>query len=130
MKVLIRIAALSLLMIPSLISAQEPQPANPFAGYWKGAIEEKALLIELRVQGEVVTGPIFMSGFGERYIRNGTVAGSTIQFTSPRLDLSPEDRDVAVVWTGQLTGDELSFSIQAEDHEGPVHEFVLTRRVP
>jgi len=72
-----------------------------------------------------VSGPIFMHG-DEEYIRNGTVTANTVAFISPRL--IPEERDVPLVWSGQLTGDQLSFSVVPEDHDGPAREFTLTRR--
>jgi hypothetical protein len=129
MKALIRIVALSLLIVPAVVSAQEPQPVSPFNGYWEGTIEETSVLVELRVQGEIATGPIFVSGFGERYIREGAVAGNTIQFITPHLDPTPEDQAPRVVWNGQLAGDELAFSIANEGGSGPAREFVLRRRV-
>jgi hypothetical protein len=128
MKSLIRIASLTLLMIPAMLTAQEP--TNPLAGYWEGTFQgsngAERVLVELRVQGDAVTGPIFLHG-DEQYIRNGTVTGNTIAFTSPRLDAA--DRDVPLTWTGQLAGNELAFSVVAEDRGGPVREFVLTRQV-
>ncbi len=128
MKSLIRIAALTMLMLPALVSAQEP--TNPLAGYWEGAIDEGSgpvpVLLELRIQGDVVTGPIFMHGF-ERYMRPGTVTANSVEFITPRLN--DADRDVPLLWIGQLTANnELVFSVVADDREGPAREFTLTRK--
>jgi hypothetical protein len=123
MKALIRTAILTLVMLPAIVAAQEP---NPMAGYWKGGIELDELLVELRIQGEVVTGPISTNKVGDLYIRNGTVSGNTISFTSPNLD--PDNQSVLLVWNGQLSGDQLSFTVAPEDNQGPAREFILTRR--
>jgi len=125
MKVLIRIAALTVLMLPAFVSAQEP--ANPMAGFWAGGAEQDDLLLELRIRGDVVTGPISTNKGGDFYIRNGTVSGNTIIFTSPNLD--PENQTVSLAWNGLLSGDQLSFTV-TPDPQGPAREFVLKRRVP
>lgn len=125
MKSLIRSLALALLLMPALVLAQEP---NPLAGPWAGSITEDGVAlpvsIELRIQADVVTGPIFMHG-AEEYMRNGTVVGNTISFTTPPLNAA--DRNVPVVWSGQFADGQLAFSVVAEDREGPVREFILTR---
>ena len=127
MKAVIRIAALTLLMLPAMISAQEP--VNPMAGYWTGGPEQDDLLLDLRIQGDVVTGPISTRNIGDLYIRNGSVTANTIEFTSPNLDEA--NREVALVWHGQLSGnDELAFSIAREDNQGEPREVILKRRNP
>jgi hypothetical protein len=129
MKALIRITALTLLMMPVLVSAQEPQ--HPLAGYWRGPMvaggaEDTDVTVEFRIQGEQVTGPIFANGL-ERYIKQGTVTANSVSFTSPGL--KADDVDVPMVWTAQLTGNnELAVSVVREDQQGPAHEFVLTKR--
>ena len=132
MKTLSRIAALTLLMLPAMVVAQEPQ--HPLAGYWEGEVTEAGstepvrLLVELRIQGDVVNGPVFMLG-GEQYIRQGgVVTANTVTFTTPRLNLN--DRNVPLAWTGQLSGDnQLAFSVVPEDGQEPAREFVLTKQV-
>lgn len=132
MKALIRVTALTLLLLPVILSAQEPQ--HPLAGYWRGPMVEGAgedgeVTIELRIQGEVVTGPISTSKIGDLSIRNGTVSGNTIHFTSPGLD--PGTPGVSLVWTGQLSGNnELAVSVIVEGGDGTAQEFVLTKRTP
>jgi hypothetical protein len=127
MKALIRIAALTLLMLPAMVSAQEP--ANPMAGYWTGGPEQEDLLLDLRIQGDVVTGPISTRHIGDLYIRKGTVTANTIEFTSPSLDLA--NREIVLVWHGQLSGDgELALVITREDNLGEPREVVLKRRTP
>jgi hypothetical protein len=127
MKTVIRSVALALLMLPALVSAQEP---HPLAGNWAGSITEDGVavpvMIELRIREEVVTGPIFMHG-AEEYIRNGSVTAQAITFTTPRLNAT--DRDVPMVWTGEFVSGQLAFSVVAEDREGPVREFMLARPV-
>jgi hypothetical protein len=100
MKSLTRLVALTLLLLPMIVAAQEPE-------------------------GEVVTGPIFVNGF-ERFIRQGTVAGNTISFISPGLN--ENDYDASLTWNGQLTGNQLAFSVVPESG-GPAREFVLTKDV-
>ncbi len=65
---------------------------------------------------------------GEFYIRNGSVTGNSIQFTSANL---VQGEGPALVWTGQLTGsNELAFSVMPESGDGQASEFVLTKRDP
>jgi hypothetical protein len=134
MKALIRIAALTLLMFPVAIAAQDQPAQHPMAGYWEGAVAEPGaaepvkLLVELRIQGDVVNGPVFMLG-GEQYIQQGgTATVNSVTFTTPRLNLN--DRNVPLTWTGQLTGNnELAFTVVSADGQDPVREFVLTKQV-
>ena len=132
MKSLFRVTALgmiaiALLLLPVIAAAQEPQ--HPLAGYWRGAMvagggEDTEVAIELRIQGDVVTGPISTKQIADLYIRNGSVTGNTVQFTSPSLDPANQ---AALVWTGQLTGNnELAVSVVPEGG-GDAREFVLTR---
>lgn len=130
MKSLIRIATLTLLMIPAMLSAQAP--ASPIAGYWEGTIDgangAQRVLVELRVQGDAVTGPVFMNG-DEQYIQQGgTATANSVTFTTPRLHGG--DRNVQITWTGQLTGNnELAFTLASADGQDPVREIVLTKQV-
>jgi hypothetical protein len=131
MKSLIRLTALALFLLPVFVSAQEPA-VHPLAGFWRGAMVEGAtsdqeVIVELRIQGDVVNGPIFANGF-ERYIKQGgTVTANTIAFKSPGLATDADMNDT-LVWTGQLTGtNEIAFSVVAENSDAPAREFVLTR---
>jgi hypothetical protein len=132
MKSLIRVTALALLLLPVIVSAQEPQP-HPLAGSWRGAMEQGAdevddVNIDLRIEGDAVTGPIIKVPF-ERYIKQGTATANTVTFTSPGL--KEDDAETVLVWTGQLTGNnELAFSVVNENGEGAAREFVLTKRTP
>jgi hypothetical protein len=129
MKSLIRISAFVLFLLPVMVSAQEPQ--HPLAGGWKGAMEEGAaevdeVFVELRIQGDAVTGPVIKVPF-ERYIKQGTATANSVTFTTSGL--KEDDADVTLVWTGQLTGNnELAFTVEREDHQGEAKEFVLTKR--
>jgi hypothetical protein len=128
MKALIRVVALSLSLLPVIASAQEAQP-HPLAGAWRGSILSPAgqpieLTVEMRIQGDVVTGPVF-APVGEVYMQSGTVTANSVAFTTSRL--SEADRDVLMVWTGQLNGDNtLSVSVVPEDG-GAAIELVLSK---
>jgi hypothetical protein len=126
MTLLMRAAVLSVLLIPGVVSAQ----AVPLAGLWEGSVNQDGaavpVVVELRIQGDVVTGPIFLQG-AEQYIRDGKVLGESVEFISGRLNEA--DRDVPYVWTGTLTGDQISFSVIAADREGPSRGFIVTRQV-
>lgn len=132
MKATIHLGVFILLLLPVIAAAQEPQ-AHPLAGSWRGAMvegggEDAEVTIELRIEGDVVTGPIATSRVADLYIRNGSVTGNTIQFTSPSLDPATEG---ALVWTGQLTGNnEIAFSVVREASDAPPVEFVVTKREP
>jgi len=129
MKLVVRIAVLMVLLFPALSRAQEnPHPlAGPWAGYMVEG-DDSELVIELQVEGEVVTGPIVIKAVGEIYIRNGSVTPNSIHFTTPALD--PAAQGAALVWTGQLMGNgELAFSVVTEGADGgPATEFVVKRR--
>jgi hypothetical protein len=128
MKVLIRVAVVISFLVPALVSAQEPQVQHPLAGYWSVVMAqgEDEVVIELRVGGDVVTGPIGTTGRADLYIRNGSVTANSVHFTSPSLK---DDDGPALVWTGQLTGEnELAFSVAPEGAESLVREFVATKR--
>lgn len=127
-----RLAVSMLLLLPALASAQDPQPQHPIAGHWAGVIaladQEREVIVDLRVEGDAVTGPIVATQLGEFYIRNGSVTGNSIQFTSANL---VQGEGPALVWTGQLTGsNELAFSVMPESGDGQASEFVLTKRDP
>jgi hypothetical protein len=128
MNALIRVVALSLSLLPVMVSAQEPQ-SHPLAGAWRGSIaspdgQSIELIVEMRIQGDVVTGPVF-APVGEVYMRSGTVTANSVAFTTPRL--SEADRDVPMVWTGQLSGDNtLAVSVVPEGG-GTAIELVLTK---
>lgn len=130
MKAVFRIAVLSLSLLPVFASAQQPEP-HPLAGTWKGTIAiggvESEVRVELRIEGDVVTGPI-NGPAGEIFMQPGKVAPDGVSFTSPRL--SSQDRDVLLVWTGQVTGENsLSFVVATEDLQDPSFELTLTRAV-
>lgn len=122
-------AAFALLLLPALASAQQ-EPQHPLAGVWAGVMseaEDSEVLVDLRIIGEVVTGPINTSSLGDLYIRDGQVTGNTIHFKSPSL--SAQGEGPALVWSGQLTGNnELAFSVAPESGDGAVKEFVLRKR--
>ena len=132
MKAAIRITALALLLMPAIVSAQEPRQ-HPLAGSWRGpmvagAAEDADVTIELRIDGDTVTGPISTLRISDISIGNGSVTGNSVRFTSPNLD--PDNQGVVLVWTGQLTGsNELAFSVVPESG-GAAQEFVLTKRLP
>jgi hypothetical protein len=126
MKALIRTCVLALSLLPTLISAQEP---HPFAGAWKGVLgtagAQSEVRIELRIEGDVVTGPI-LGPAGEMFMQPGKVTARGVSFTSGPLN--PQDRDVPLVWTGQATDENtLTFVVTAEDLEGPTFELTVTR---
>lgn len=131
MKSWIRVSVFTLLLLPTMVVAQEPQPQHALTGSWTGVMGEGGaeVLLELEVQGEVVKGPIFAhGGVGDRYISNGTVTGNTIHFISPGLD--PDVETSPLEWTGQVTGNnEIAFSVVPEGGSAPVKEFVLTKIV-
>jgi hypothetical protein len=127
MKAVIRVAVLISCLVPALVSAQEPQVHHPLAGYWSAVMApgEDEVVLELRVEGDVVTGPVGATGRGDLYIRNGSVTANSVHFTSPSL--TPDGP--ALVWTGQLTGEnELAFSVVPEGADNPAREFVATKR--
>lgn len=132
MKSVIRLAALALLLMPVLVSAQEPQ-LHPLAGTWSTVLKEdgvngpEELLAEFRIQGDVVNGPIFANGV-ERYIKaGGAVTANTITFITSGL--GTDDADRQLVWTGQLSGDnQLAFTIVPEANDAPAVELVMTKR--
>ena len=81
--------------------------------------------IELRIEGDVVTGPI-LGPAGEMFMQPGKVTPRGVSFTSGPLN--PQDRDVPLVWTGQATDENtLTFVVTAEDLEGPTFELTVTR---
>src|SRR5262245_34943200 len=126
MKSFVRLTALMLLLVPGIMSAQEPQPQHPLAGYWRGPMvagggEDTDVTVEFRIQGDVVTGPISTMQIGDLYIRDGSVTANSVHFTSPSLD--PAGQGGALVWTGQLTGaNELAVSVVPENGDGPARE--------
>ena len=125
MKAVIRVALFVLFLVPALVSAQEPQ--HPLAGHWSAVMAqgEDEVVLDLRIEGDVVTGPVGATGRGDLYIRDGSVTANSLHFTSPSLT----DGGPALVWTGQLTGkNELAFSVVPEGADSPVREFVATRR--
>lgn len=86
---------------------------------------EDEVVIELRVEGDIVTGPVGTTGSADLYIRDGSVTANSVQFTSPSL----KGDGPPLLWTGHLTGqNELAFSVVPEGAESPVREFVATRR--
>lgn len=126
MKALIRTAVLAVFLLPSMVAGQEP---HPFAGVWKGTIgadgAQSEVRIDLRIEGDVVTGPIQGPG-GEIYMDPGKVTPRGVSFTSGPLN--PQDRNVPMVWTGQATDENtLTFVVTAEDLEGPTFELIVTR---
>lgn len=126
MKALIRTVVLAVLLVPALLSAQEP---HPFAGVWKGMFgaegAQSEVRIDLRIEGDVVTGPILGPG-GEIYMQPGKVTPRGVSFSSGPLN--PQDRNVPMIWTGQATDENtLTFVVTAEDLEGPTFEIVVTR---
>lgn len=126
MKALIRTAVLAVFLLPAMVSAQEP---HPFAGAWKGILgadgAQSEVRIELRIEGDVVTGPI-QAPAGEIFMQPGKVTPRGVSFTSGPLN--PQDRDVPMVWTGQATDENtLTFVVTAEDLAGPTFELVVTR---
>ncbi|HWI16277.1 MAG TPA: hypothetical protein VNT81_00920 [Vicinamibacterales bacterium] len=133
MKLVTRIAAaFAVLLLPALASAQEAQPQHPLAGHWAGQValagQDREIVVEFTIEGEAVTGPIIAAQIGEFIIRNGSVTGNSIHFTSPNI--APLGEGPALVWSGQLTGaNELAFSVVTESGEGQASEFVLTKRV-
>jgi hypothetical protein len=148
MKSLVRIFAVMTALLPVAAFAQEPQtpPApepqqltqpmpdpqqvtHPLAGFWKGTITAEGadpfeFSVQFRIQGDVVTGPI-LSTAGEVYLKDGTVTANSIAFTSPRPDLKEGS---ALVWTGQLTGDnKLDVFVSPQDNSSPAIEVILTK---
>jgi hypothetical protein len=133
MKALVRLTALTLLFLPALVVAQEPQPQHPLSGYWRGAMvagggEDSEVTLDLRIQGDVVTGPISSVAVSDLMIRDGSVTPNSIRFTSPSLN---PDQPGTLVWTGQLTSaSELVFSVVADAPDSTPIEFTLTHRLP
>lgn len=129
MKSLVRVTAFVILLLPAIVAAQAPQQ-HPLAGFWAGPMvegDQNEVIVELRIQGEVVTGPIETSQIGDLYIRDGSVSANSVHFTSPSLD--PNGQGGALVWTGQLTGNNaLAFSVVPASGDGAAREFVLKKR--
>lgn len=123
-----RAALLAAVLIPMPALAQSPDQVRSL---WQGTLVEDSVEvpvhIELRVNGDAVQGIIFID-HGEQYSVPGKITGNAVEFTSKRL--RETDRDVAYLWTGQISGDLMTFSVVAEDREGAVREFTFTRQVP
>jgi hypothetical protein len=133
MKALVRLSALMLVLVPAVVSAQEPQPQHPLQGAWRGPMvagggEDSEVTLDLRIQGDVVTGPISSLAISDLLIRDGSVTENTIRFSSPSLN---PNEPGTLLWTGQLTADnELTFSVVADAPNSTPIEFTLTHRLP
>jgi len=133
MKAFARLVALSVLLVPAGLSAQEPQAQHPLAGAWRGPMvagggEDTDVTLDLRIQGDVVTGPVSTMAVSDLLIRDGSVTANTIRFVTPSLNPAVEG---SLVWTGQLTGNnELAFTVVAEGPGNSPIEFTLTHRLP
>lgn len=132
MKLATRLAAVfAVLLLPTFAEAQDVTSQHPIAGHWSGQIslagQAREVVVEFTIEGDAVTGPIVAMQLGEFYIRDGSVTGNSIHFTSPNI--APLGEGPALVWTGHLTGaNELAFSVTVESGDGQASEFVLTKR--
>lgn len=116
--------ALMMLVIPVMSAAQ----ASVHGG-WQGVIADTggdaSLAMEITVEGTDARGSMVIDG-AEQYIAQAQVTGDGIQFTTARLRTT--DRDVRYQWTGVQNGDQITFTVVAEDRDGPAREIVVTRQ--
>lgn len=116
--------ALMMLVIPVMTVAQ----ASVHGG-WQGVITDAGgdaqLAMEITVEGHDARGSMVIDG-AEQYIAQGQVTGDGLQFTTGRLRAT--DRDVRYAWTGVRTGDQITFTVVAEDRDGAAREIVVTRQ--
>jgi len=102
--------------VPALLSLVTALTAADAAGTWKGDLAtddgSRELTFELKVDGEKLTGTV--AGLLDRSLDldEGKVDGSTITFS---VISEMEGNAVKLVDKGEVSGDEISFTMGADD---------------
>jgi len=102
--------------VPALLSLVTALTAADAAGTWKGDLAtddgSRELTFELKVDGEKLTGTVV--GLLDRSLDldEGKVDGSTITFS---VVSEMEGNAVKLVYRGEVSGDEISFTMGADD---------------
>jgi hypothetical protein len=121
MKLKLSILALGLLALPILVLAQAS-----VNGTWTGEVQggrgAQMVTLNLKADGNKLTGTSAGGRGGDIPIENGTIMGNMLKFTTKQMGRGGE---VTLTWTGTLKGDEIAFSRVAEGGQ-PV-EFTLKR---
>jgi hypothetical protein len=92
------LAAFLFLLITTGTRAQ-----SPVAGTWIDA----TFTLELRTNGDNLTGGVTEGQLGRHEISNGRVNGSKLGFTT---DAKLNGKDVVLEWNGEVVGDELTLT--------------------
>ena len=116
-------ALVLLLTLPALAAAQDS-----LKGTWTGQIDTAdatlPITMVLSVDDIQVTGSILLPGGLELSAQDGLVTGTLVQFTTTQQGETP----VVMKWAGTRSGDEIAFSVAAEDGQSAPLEFTVTRQ--
>jgi hypothetical protein len=108
--------------IASFVSADEAVD-----GTWEGKVENRrgtlTLTFRFKVDGDKLTGKI-ETRRGESDISEGKVEGDTISF---KQHMSFRDREMTLLYTGKISGDEIKFTREVEGMERK-SEFTAKRK--
>jgi len=120
MKIALRLVA-SLALLAGLLGAAD------LTGSWKGQFDFNGtpvpLTFDLKANGEALTGSITGLPAGVSEIKEGKIQGSGVSFW---IMTQYQGNDIKVVYKGQVSGEEIRFSMGTEDGSWGV-DFVAKR---
>lgn len=107
----------------ALLAATAVFSAEKIDGKWTAQVGQTQLTLEVKADGEKLTGTLTNSQAGPAQIEDGKIKGDEITFHVMR---SINNANTKVTWTGKLSGDELKVK---RDTGGAAQadEFVLQR---
>jgi hypothetical protein len=115
-----------LLALPSLASAQDS-----VNGSWSGEVQggrgPQTIAMNLKADGEKLTGALTGGRGGDIAIEDGSISGNKLKFKT-KLPGRNGGPDVMMTWSGTLKGDEIAFSRVAEGAQGQAQEFTVKRQ--
>jgi uncharacterized protein (DUF2147 family) len=107
----------------ALLAATTAFAAENIDGKWTAQVGQSTLTLEVKADGEKLTGTLTNSQAGPAPIEEGKIKGDEISFHVMR---SINNANTKVAWTGKLAGDELKVKRNSGGAAQP-DEFVLKR---
>lgn len=98
--------------------------AADVTGQWKAEIQGANITINLKMEGQTLTGTLDNSLAGPTDIKDGKIDGDAVSFYVVRM---LGENETKVMWKGTVAGDEIKFTRQAQGGAGNPDAIVAKR---